>query len=118
MLDLSPEKLVVLAVIAIIVLGPERFPKMAYQVGRFMANLRRMSSDVRGEVHKSLAEPRAAVEAAIGEFKSSPNPNPRPVAAQPASPEAGSAPQSLPAQAQPAAPPAGEVPAPDDPSIN
>src|SRR5580658_2543504 len=52
MLSLSPAKLLVLLVIALIVLGPEKLPQMARQLGALWGDLRRfrtrLESDVRG----------------------------------------------------------------------
>jgi sec-independent protein translocase protein TatB len=52
MLSLSPVKLLVVLVIALIVLGPEKLPQVARQVGAAWGDLRRfrtrLESDVRG----------------------------------------------------------------------
>ena len=52
MLSLSPAKLLVLLVIALIVLGPEKLPQVARQLGAAWGDLRRfrtrLESDVRG----------------------------------------------------------------------
>jgi sec-independent protein translocase protein TatB len=52
MLSLSPAKLLVILVIALIVLGPEKLPQMARQVGALWHDLRqwrgRIESEVRG----------------------------------------------------------------------
>jgi len=52
MLSLSPAKLLVLLVIALIVLGPEKLPQVARQLGAAWGELRRfrtrLESDVRG----------------------------------------------------------------------
>ena len=42
-------EILVIAVVALIVFGPEKLPEMARKVGNFAADLRRMSSDVRSE---------------------------------------------------------------------
>ncbi len=52
MLSLSPAKLLVVLVVALIVLGPEKLPDMARQVGALWGDLRkwrsRLESEVRG----------------------------------------------------------------------
>lgn len=54
MLNLDPSKLLVIAVVGIIVLGPERLPRCARQVGEawrsFSAFRQRMESEVRGSL--------------------------------------------------------------------
>ena len=42
-------EILVIAVVALIVFGPEKLPDMARKVGNFAADLRRMSNDVRSE---------------------------------------------------------------------
>ena len=54
MLDLSFTKLLVLAVIALVVFGPERLPSMAAQAGRMLRELRRMAEGARSELQESL----------------------------------------------------------------
>ena len=51
----APEILVVL-VAALIFLGPKRLPDAARQVGRAMAELRRMSSELQAEVRDAFDE--------------------------------------------------------------
>ena len=45
--EIGPMELLVVAVIALIVFGPEKLPDMARKAGNFMADVRRMASDVR-----------------------------------------------------------------------
>jgi sec-independent protein translocase protein TatB len=52
--DVGPGEFVALAVIAIIVLGPEKLPRYAAEAGRFLRNLRRMADDARAEVSREL----------------------------------------------------------------
>ena len=42
-------EILVIAVVALIVFGPEKLPEMARKTGRFVSDIRRMSSDVRSE---------------------------------------------------------------------
>ena len=69
MLNFSPEKLFLVGVIALIVLGPHRLPQAARTLGRFAAQVRRMSSSFQEEVREALADPTDAVASAIGEFR-------------------------------------------------
>lgn len=66
-MDLSPEKLLVLFVIAVIVLGPERLPGAARALGRGLAEFRRHTSTLRSEFSDVLSEPRAMMESAARE---------------------------------------------------
>ncbi len=54
MLDLNVSKLLVLAVIAIIVFGPERLPKVAAQAGRALRELRRMAEGATNDLREGL----------------------------------------------------------------
>ncbi len=140
MLDLSPDKLLMLAVVALVVLGPNRLPGAARTLGRFVGQMRSMSSSLQSEVREALHDPEDAFTSAIAEFRpsqvrrnvrravtdtlapftaaSAPGPS--------ASPATSNLPLSsrsdaLPADATPpAAPPAGwdGRPVPDDPGFN
>lgn len=54
MFDLSPFKLVVLAVIALIVFGPNELPKIASQVGRALRDLRRIAEGAKDDLREGL----------------------------------------------------------------
>jgi Tat protein translocase TatB subunit len=115
MLNFSPEKLFLVGIIALVVLGPNRLPQAARTLGRLVAELRRMSAGFHEEVRDALAEPTEAFNAALGDFRPPTNIRravrdtitstltPSPTPAQPASPssEASGAPVT-----------------PDDPSLN
>jgi sec-independent protein translocase protein TatB len=66
--DLSPEKLLLVGVIAMIVLGPERLPHAARTAGRMLAEVRRLSASARNEVTNAMAEPRDALDRAVGDL--------------------------------------------------
>lgn len=68
MFDLSPEKLLLLGVIAMIVLGPERLPHFARKAGQVIAEVRKASGSFQSEVRDALAEPRKALDEAVGEI--------------------------------------------------
>lgn len=68
MLSFSPEKLFVVGVVALIVLGPNRLPEAARTVGRFVATFRHLTSGLQAEVRDVLAEPKQAFDAAVNDF--------------------------------------------------
>ena len=49
MFGVGPEELVLILIIALIVLGPERMPKVARDIGRVVGDLRRTSDQLREE---------------------------------------------------------------------
>jgi Tat protein translocase TatB subunit len=49
MFGVGPEELVLILIIALIVLGPERMPKVARDLGRVLGDLRRTSDELREE---------------------------------------------------------------------
>ncbi len=53
-LDLSFFKILVLAVIAIVVFGPDQLPKLASQAGRTLRELRRMADGATRELREGL----------------------------------------------------------------
>jgi sec-independent protein translocase protein TatB len=129
MLNFSPEKLFLVAIIALVVLGPHRLPQAARSLGRFLAQMRHMSSSFQEEVRGALSEPVDAFHSAMGDFR--PQDVPRSVRqaltntlAPPPSPSAPN-PVPSPSSAAPAPPAGSQVPgpadlpvAPDDPSLN
>lgn len=68
-MGIDPEKLFVLFVIALVVLGPERLPQAARALGRGLAHVRRYSALLRAEVDDVLAEPRAIIHSAAREVE-------------------------------------------------
>jgi len=52
--DLSPFKLLVLAVIALIVFGPHELPKLASQAGRMLRDLRRIAEGAKADLREGL----------------------------------------------------------------
>jgi sec-independent protein translocase protein TatB len=136
MLNFSPEKLFLVGLIALVVLGPHRLPQAARTVGRFMTEMRRMSTSFQDEVRDALGEPTEAIGSVISEFR--PPTNLRqsvrdvisttltpPAAAGAGAPTTTPPATSPPATSPPAAP--GNQPspvtsaaltAPDDPALN
>ncbi|MGH9059844.1 MAG: twin-arginine translocase TatA/TatE family subunit [Acidimicrobiales bacterium] len=68
MFNFSPEKLMLVGVIALIVLGPNRLPGAARSVAKVLVELRRMSGSFQTEVRDALAEPREVLHNAVGDL--------------------------------------------------
>lgn len=49
MFGIGPEELMLIAVLALLVLGPERLPKVMRDMGRIVGDLRRTSDELRSE---------------------------------------------------------------------
>ena len=54
MFDLSPFKLLILAVIALVIFGPNELPKMASQAGRVLRDLRRVAEGAKNDLREGL----------------------------------------------------------------
>lgn len=54
MFDLSITKLAILALIGLVVFGPDQLPKMAAQAGRALRDLRRLADNARADLSQSL----------------------------------------------------------------
>jgi sec-independent protein translocase protein TatB len=52
--DLSLPKLLILAVLALVVFGPNELPKMAAQAGRFLRELRRIAEGAQADLREGL----------------------------------------------------------------
>jgi sec-independent protein translocase protein TatB len=52
--DLSITKLLVLAVIALVIFGPDQLPKMASQAGKMIRDLRRMADQAKADLTDGL----------------------------------------------------------------
>ena len=118
MLNFSPERLFLVGMIAMVVLGPSRLPQAARTLGRLVAELRRMSASFHDEVRGALAEPTEVFNSALREFRPPPNIG-RSVRDAITTTLTAPAPTAQPAPSARAAQEAGGVPAaPDDPSLN
>lgn len=49
MLGIGPEELMLVALLALLVLGPERLPKVMRDMGKFVGDMRRTSNELRDE---------------------------------------------------------------------
>lgn len=56
MFGLSGEKLLILGLIAIFVLGPERLPHYAQQLARLVKSLRKMAEGAKGQLQAEIGE--------------------------------------------------------------
>jgi sec-independent protein translocase protein TatB len=130
--NISPEKLIVIGILALLILGPNRLPEVARQAGKLLSDLRRMSGSLQTELKGALTEPQQALAHAVDEFgikdlRSSMRDTITSVggvAAAVTGTPAAPAPLTPPAPAPHALPPAAAVvpratvPVPDDPSFN
>lgn len=93
MLNIGPAELMVILVIALLVLGPNKLPDAARQVGRAVGELRRLSSGFQAEMRDALKEP-VDTTSASGPATSAPEAGgalaaPRAPAGEPAAGEGG-----------------------------
>jgi sec-independent protein translocase protein TatB len=54
MFDIGFSEMLVLAVVALVVIGPERLPKVAKQAGQWMGKLRRYVDDVKSDINRQM----------------------------------------------------------------
>jgi Sec-independent protein translocase protein TatA len=69
MLDLSPEKIMALMAIGLVVLGPHRLPGAARTFARGLARAQHLAKTLTQPVHDSLAEPRRSIEGVMAEMR-------------------------------------------------
>ncbi|MDP9388237.1 MAG: Sec-independent protein translocase protein TatB, partial [Actinomycetota bacterium] len=55
--SIGPAEILVVLVVALIVLGPNRLPDAARSVGRAVSELRRMTAGVQADMRDAFAEP-------------------------------------------------------------
>lgn len=56
MFNVGPGELLVILVVALIVLGPERLPDAARKVGTVVAELRRLSQGLQDQAHQAMTD--------------------------------------------------------------
>lgn len=76
MIDLGLEKMALIGVVALIVIGPEKMPRVARTVGTLLGKAQRYVNDVKAEVNRSmeldeLRKMKETVETAAREVESS-----------------------------------------------
>jgi sec-independent protein translocase protein TatB len=67
--NIGPEKLLLLFIIALIVLGPSKLPDAARTLGRALGEFRRVSGRLQNEVRDALADPKDALSAAVSDLR-------------------------------------------------
>jgi Sec-independent protein translocase protein TatA len=112
---LGPEKLVLLFVIVLIVMGPRRLPDVARGTGRAIGELRRLTTGLRADVQEGLGEPGAALSDLAGALRDGAGSLLHP--ADPPAP-AASAPRATVGDGSPGGTSATGPVAPDDPGLN
>src|SRR5438309_9971486 len=53
----SPEKLLLIAAVALIFVGPKRLPQIGRSIGRWLGDMRRATGSIADEMKEGLAEP-------------------------------------------------------------
>jgi len=76
MFDIAFSEMVVIAVVALIVIGPERLPKVARTLGHMFGRLQRYVNDVKADINREmeldeLRKLKSEVQSAASEFESS-----------------------------------------------
>lgn len=83
MFGISMQELIIVGIVALIVLGPERLPKAAREIGKIMGGLRRQTDALRREFYNSVYTPAEDLrreikrDLSISENKEAPNEPPR-----------------------------------------
>ena len=54
MFDIGFSEMVIIAVVALVVLGPERLPRVARQAGQWLGKLQRYVSDVKSDINRQM----------------------------------------------------------------
>jgi sec-independent protein translocase protein TatB len=65
----SPEKILLLAILALVVLGPSRLPQAARTAGKWVAELRKLTTRFQEEVSGVLGDPKDALTSAVGDLR-------------------------------------------------
>src|SRR5437870_13672597 len=85
----SPEKLLLIAAVALILVGPKRLPQIGRSIGRWLGDLRRATGSIADEMQEGLAEP-ASPAGPVGPAQGpAPGAIPSPAPGPPPPPQAG-----------------------------
>ena len=109
MFDFSPEKLLLIAAVALIFVGPKRLPAIGRSIGRWLGDMRRATGSIADEMKEGLAEPTGpagspSVPPPGAVPAPSPGPPPPPAQATATPPPAAPAPVAPPPVVPPAVP--------------
>jgi sec-independent protein translocase protein TatB len=77
-LNLGTGEVLVILVVALVVLGPDKLPGAARQAGRWIGELRRLSSGFQAELRDALQEPVDQTPRPVPPPKDEPEPDPGP----------------------------------------
>lgn len=66
MLNIGPQEVLLILLVALVVVGPQRLPELGRTIGKGLRELRRAQDEVRRVVNETLEEPKAATPAATG----------------------------------------------------
>jgi Sec-independent protein translocase protein TatA len=76
-LDITPIKILIVLVVALLVLGPERLPRLAHQVARGWADVRRFRDQIGSEVRETVMGERSTEPTVTNSSGASPPVEPR-----------------------------------------
>src|SRR5262245_33587195 len=98
MLNIGPQELLVILVIALLVVGPQRLPELGRSIGRWMTELRQAKDEVKRTIRVGLNEPNGDASTGSRTQTSTPAGSPEgsanPVGAQSPTPTVGTTPSS------------------------
>ena len=60
MFDIGPGELVLVAIIGLLVLGPQRLPKVAAEIGKWVGRARRTATQLRRQLEREIEKPPSA----------------------------------------------------------
>ena len=85
MFGIGPGELIVIILVALVVLGPEKLPAAARVLGRLTAEMRNLSTEFQRTLHEDAA-PAPSQDRDAGRVMGMKTPNPRPNPHQPPNP--------------------------------
>jgi mttA/Hcf106 family len=108
MFDFSPEKLLLIAAVALIFVGPKRLPAIGRTIGRWLGDFRRATGSLADEMKEGLAEPPGSPPVPPAAAIPAPSPGPPPPPVQATAPPPVAPPPAAPAPPPGAPPPAAQ----------